>query len=211
MDVSTPLQYVKGIGPVRGELLAGKGLLTVSDLLYYAPFRYEDRTNLKSLSELAPGEKAAVLAHVASAKLSGFRRGPRVLEAVFQDGSGSKLHARWFHGERFADSVIPDSRMALFGKVELDRVNGCPLMVQPEIEIFHPDEESDEMLHTGRIIGVYEAIGEFSTRRIRGLIHRILKQVMMPEDSIPESVRRRNRFAGPRGGDPQFTRAGGRD
>jgi ATP-dependent DNA helicase RecG len=191
LDVSTPLQYVKGIGPVRGELLAGKGLLTISDLLYYAPFRYEDRTNIKSVAQLAPGEKAAVLAQVSAAKLSGFRRGPRILEAIFEDGSGAKLHAKWFHGERYADSVVPDTRIALFGKVELDHADGYPLMVQPEIEILHSADEDDDMLHTGRIIAVYEGVGEFSTRRIRGLIHRILKQVTMPEDTLPQSVRKR--------------------
>src|SRR5437763_6180765 len=191
LDVSTPLQYVKGIGPVRGKLLAGKGLLTVSDLLYYAPFRYEDRTNVKSVSQLAPGEKAAVVAQVSAAKLSGFRRGPRVLEATLQDGSGAKLHAKWFHGERYLDSLVPDTRIALFGNVELDRANGHALMVQPEIEFLHPEEEDDEMLHTGRIIAVYEGVGEFSTRRIRGLIYRILKQVTMPEDTLPQSVRKR--------------------
>jgi len=180
---------VKGIGPVRAELLAGKGLLTVSDLLYYPPFRYEDRRNVKLISQLAPGEKAAVLARVSRAKLSGFRRGPRLLEATLEDGSGTRLHARWFHGERFADSIVPDARMALFGKVELDRENGYPLIVQPEIEILHADEEGEEILHTGRIIPVYEAVGEFSARRIRGVIHRILKQIVMPPDELPESVR----------------------
>jgi ATP-dependent DNA helicase RecG len=191
LDVSTPLQYVKGIGPVRAELLAGKGLLTVSDLLYYAPFRYEDRTNVKTVSQLAPGEKAAVLAQVSAAKLSGFRHGPRVLEATLEDGSGAKLQARWFHGERYLDSLVPDTRIALFGKVELDRANGHALMVQPEIEFLHAEEDEDEMLHTGRIIAVYEGIGEFSTRRIRGLIYRILKQVVRPDDAVPESVRER--------------------
>jgi ATP-dependent DNA helicase RecG len=191
LDVSTPLQYIKGIGPVRGELLAGKGLLTVSDLLYYAPFRYEDRTNVKTVSQLAPGEKAAVVAQISAAKLSGFRRGPRVLEATLEDGSGAKLHAKWFHGERYLDSLVPDTRIALFGKVELDPANGHALMVQPEIEFLHAEEEDDEMLHSGRIIAVYEGIGEFSTRRIRGLIHRILKQVVMPEDEVPQTVRER--------------------
>jgi ATP-dependent DNA helicase RecG len=172
-------------------MLAAKALLTVSDLLYYVPFRYEDRTNIKPLSQLAPGEKAVVLAHVRTARLSAVGRGPRVLEAVFQDGSSAKLHARWFHGERYLDTVVPDTRMALFGKVELDRANGYPLMVQPEIEILHADEEGEEMLHTGRIIGIYEAVGEFSGRRIRSLIYRVLKQIVMPEDTIPDTVRER--------------------
>ena len=163
----------------------------MSDLLYYAPFRYEDRSNVKKVSQLAPGEKAAVVAHISASKLSGFRRGPRVLEATLEDGSGAKLHAKWFHGERYLDSLVPDTRIALFGKVELDRANGHALMVQPEIEFLHAEEEDDGMLHAGRIIAVYEGVGEFSTRRIRGLIHRILKQVVMPEDEIPQTVRER--------------------
>jgi len=53
LDLATPLQFVKGIGPARAEMLAAKGLQTVSDLLYYAPFRYEDRSNVKPIAQLA--------------------------------------------------------------------------------------------------------------------------------------------------------------
>ena len=49
-------------------MLAAKGLFTASDLLYYAPFRYEDRRNVKLISQLAPGEKAVVFAQVTDAK-----------------------------------------------------------------------------------------------------------------------------------------------
>jgi ATP-dependent DNA helicase RecG len=68
LDTSTPLKYVKGVGPARAEILQGKGLLTVEDLLAYAPFRYEDRSNVKSIAQLAPGEVATVIAEVKSAK-----------------------------------------------------------------------------------------------------------------------------------------------
>ena len=74
MDLATPLTYVKGIGPARAALLEGKGLSTVEDLLGYVPFRYEDRSNMKTIAQLAPGEMATVVASVSSAKLSGFRR-----------------------------------------------------------------------------------------------------------------------------------------
>src|SRR5579875_2511785 len=98
-------------------MLAAKGLSTVADLLYYAPFRYEDRRNVKEIAALAPGEKAAVLGCVYSGKISGFRRRALgVFEVVLQDGSGANLHARWFHGERYADSLVPNVRVALFGK-----------------------------------------------------------------------------------------------
>src|ERR1700682_4438026 len=74
LDLSTPLMYVKGVGPARGAMLEAKGLKVVEDLLHYAPFRYEDRSNVKTIRELAPGEMATVLAEVRSTKLSGFRR-----------------------------------------------------------------------------------------------------------------------------------------
>jgi len=173
-------------------MLAAKGLFTVADLLYYAPFRYEDRTNIKAIRELAPGEKAVAMAQVHSAKLSGFRRRALGLfEAIFQDGSGASMLARWFHGERYAESLVPGTRVALFGKVELDRGSGQRLMVQPEIEILSDEQGEEEALHTGRIVAVYEAAGKISTRVFRSLIDRVLKQVALPEDALPESVRER--------------------
>ena len=48
MDLTTPLTYVKGIGPARAAMLEAKGLTTVEDLLGYVPFRYEDRSNMKT-------------------------------------------------------------------------------------------------------------------------------------------------------------------
>ncbi len=181
---------MKGIGPARAEMLAAKRLLTVADLLYYAPFRYEDRTNVKTIDQLAPGEKAAVMVRVASAKLSGFRRKSLGLfEVTFRDAGPASLLARWFHGERYADSLVPDARVSLFGKVELDRSSGHRLMVQPEVEML--DDDNDETLHSGRIVPVYEAAGKISTRVFRSLLHRILSEVPPPDDPLPDSVRAR--------------------
>ena len=80
-------------------MLESKGLKTVEDLLTYAPFRYEDRSNVKSIKQLAPGEMATVLAEVRTAKVSGFRRrNLGLFEATFTDASKSVLasyHHRW--------------------------------------------------------------------------------------------------------------------
>ena len=173
-------------------MLTAKGLLTVSDLLYYAPFRYEDRRNVKTIAMLAPGEKAAVVARVVSAKLTGFkRRALGLFEVIFQDDSGAKLLARWFHGERYADSLTPDTRVALFGKVELDRSSGNRMMIQPEIEILSDEDEADETLHSGRVVAVYEAAGRITTRVFRSLLNRVVDEVEMPDDPLPESVLKR--------------------
>lgn len=173
-------------------MLGAKGLETVADLLYYAPFRYEDRSNVKTIGELAPGEKAATVARVATAKMSGFRRGALGLfEAVFEDAGKDTLLARFFHGERYADRLIPGARAALFGKIELDRASGKRLIVQPEVEILSGEEEEENTLHLGRIVAVYEAAGKISTRVFRGLLDRLLRESAMPEDALPASVKER--------------------
>src|SRR5215831_16059155 len=99
MDLSTSLTYLKGVGPGRAAMFEAKGLRTVEDLLSYFPFRYEDRSNMKTIAQLAPGEMATVIADVRSAKLAGFRRRDLGLfEAAFTDSSGAVLLGKWFHG-----------------------------------------------------------------------------------------------------------------
>src|SRR5438128_11734203 len=111
MDLITPLTYVKGIGPARAAMLEAKGLVTVADLFGYVPFRYEDRSNVKTIAQLAPGEMATVLAEVSSAKLAGFRRRSLGLfEATFSDGSRDKLICKWFHGAYLEDRMKPGVR-----------------------------------------------------------------------------------------------------
>ncbi len=62
LELSTPVQYVKGVGPRIAEALAAKGIRTVGDLLHYLPFRYEDRLNPRGIAELRAGEMATVVA-----------------------------------------------------------------------------------------------------------------------------------------------------
>src|SRR5271166_5927075 len=113
--------YVKGVGPARAAMLEAKRLKTIEDLLGYAPFRYEDRSNVKPIRDLAPGEMATVLAEVRSTRVSGFqRRNLGLFEATFTDASGAALGAKWFHGGYLNDVFAPGQRVALFGKVEYD-------------------------------------------------------------------------------------------
>ncbi len=190
MDTSTPLQYVKGIGPARAEMLESKALLTVEDLLAYAPFRYEDRTNVKTIAQLAPGEMATVIAEVKSAHLAGFRRrNLGLFEAIFSDASQERLLAKWFHGGYLVDKFLPGVRVALYGKIELDNYTGDLLIMHPEFEILtSSDSESDAALHTGRIVPIYEAAGKVTTRVFRALLHRVLESLEPLEDHMPKGI-----------------------
>ncbi len=76
LELNTPAQYVKGIGPRLAEVVATKGITTVEDLLYYLPFRYEDRLNPRRIGELRPGEMASVIAEVRTSALFRTKRMP---------------------------------------------------------------------------------------------------------------------------------------
>jgi ATP-dependent DNA helicase RecG len=185
--------YVKGVGPARAAMLEGKGLKVVEDLLTYAPFRYEDRSNVKSLRDLAPGEMATVLAEVRSTKVSGFRqRNLGLFQATFTDASRGVLAGKWFHGAYLADVLAPGQKVALYGKVEFDTYSGHLAMMHPEYEILADDDDGDASLHTGRIVPVYEAAGKVTTRALRTLVHRVLESIApLRDDPVPEHIRAR--------------------
>ncbi len=193
MDLQTPLTYVKGIGPARAAMLEVKGLVTVQDLLGYVPFRYEDRSNMKTIGQLAPGEMATVIAEVRSAKLSGFkRRNLGMFEARFSDSSRSVLVGKWFHGGYLANVLGEGAKVALFGKVEFDNYSGELQMLHPEFEILSDDDEDAEAaLHVGRVVPIYEAVAKLTTRVLRTLTHRIFAQLSPVRDCLPEFLIRR--------------------
>jgi ATP-dependent DNA helicase RecG len=189
LDLSTPLTYVKGVGPARAAMLEAKGLKTVEDLLTYAPFRYEDRSNVKPIRALAPGEMATVLAEVKTSRVSGFRRrNLGLFEATFGDSSGGTLAGKWFHGGYLADVLQPGLKVALFGKVEMDNYSRTLTMMHPEFEILSGDDDGDASLHTGRVVPVYEAAGRVSTRVLRGLLYRILESIEPVADFMPRPL-----------------------
>src|SRR6266567_7413848 len=196
LDLSTELTYLKGVGPGRAAMLEAKGLRTVEDLLSYFPFRYEDRSNMKPIAQLAPGEMATVIAEVRSAKLAGFRRRDLGLfEASFPDSQRSTLLGKLFHGKYLAGVIAPGQKVALFGKVEYDTYSGALGMLHPEIEILTgDDDEGPAALHVGRIVPIYEAVAKISTRVLRTLIHNTLATLPPVDDQMPPRIRERLRL-----------------
>src|SRR5580765_2138062 len=141
LEPSTSVQYVKGIGPRLAEILAAKGIHTVDDLLHYLPFRYEDRVNPRSISELRSGEMATVIAEVRNSGLFRTRRMP-----IFQMTAGqgrSRLKSIWFNATYLRDKFKPGQMVALYGKVEEER-GGELQLVQPQFEILGDSADEGE-------------------------------------------------------------------
>src|SRR5438128_9643348 len=88
--LATPLQYLKGVGPRRAADFQHAGLLTLEDLLYRFPIRYEDRSHLQPIAALKPGQAASIAGRILSCGLRSTRRpGFEIFEAVVDDGRAS--------------------------------------------------------------------------------------------------------------------------
>ncbi len=98
------VQYLKGVGPRRAEVLAKLGIRTARDLLYHGPHRYEDATTVTPVSQLKPGMDATAIGEVVSKGVIPTRRGLRVFQAVIRDSSGL-IECSW-PGQPFLDRAI---------------------------------------------------------------------------------------------------------
>ena len=208
LEPSTPVQYVKGIGPRLAEILAAKGLQSVDDLLHYLPFRYEDRLNPRSVAELRPGEMATVIAEVRNSGLFRTRRMP-IFQLTVGQGP-SRLKCLWFNATYLQGRFQPGQMIALYGKVEADR-NGQLQITQPQFEILGDTNEeggADDAerkaaasLEVGRIVPIYESAGQgkLTPRWFRRIIRRALENLNPDQpDPIPAAVRAHLSLVSPR-------------
>jgi ATP-dependent DNA helicase RecG len=186
VQLDTPVQFVKGIGPQIAKILAEKRIATVEDLLFHLPFRYEDRLHPRSLTELVPGEMASVIAEVRGTVLLRTRRMPIFEMTVGQNLSTMKC--MWFHGSYLDGKFKAGQMVALYGKVEPSRSTKNFKMIQPQFEIL-PDDLDDEsrLLEVGRITPVYESLSgsRLASRWIRRTIDLLLKEL---RGNIPETL-----------------------
>src|SRR5580698_646478 len=198
VELSTPVKYVKGVGPRIGEVLAAKGIHTVGDLLNYLPFRYEDRLNPRGISELRAGEMATVIGEVRNSGLFRTRSMP-IFQLTVGQGR-SRLRCLWFHATYLQDKFKPGEMIALYGKVEEDPRTRELQIVQPQFEILGEagdgsenggaEKKAAESLEIGRIVPIYESTGRLTPRWFRKAIRTALDN-LSPElpDPIPAAVR----------------------
>ena len=136
----TRLDYLKGLGPQRAELLNKElSLFTAGDLIQYYPFRYEDRTRFYTIAEL--------LESMPSAQVRGRLRdwhtegeGPKKrLVGSFTDGTGT-MDLVWFQGLSWLEKTLRrDGEYVAFGKPQ--EFQGKFSIVHPELDAVRTDAE----------------------------------------------------------------------
>ena len=191
-DLQTPVQHLKGVGPRRAGELAAAGVQTVEDLLLTLPRRYEDRARLQSISDLRPGEVTSISGTVLSCGLRTTRRpGFRIFEMLVQDASG-RVRVAFLNQAFLKDVFAARQQVVLHGPVDRRPTGGLQI-TNPDHEIVSDDEDDarGELIHTGRIVPVYEKIGSLTPKSLRRVVHDALQRLPAEvDDLLPDGVRR---------------------
>ncbi len=171
------IQYIKGVGPRRAQLFGKLGVYTIEDACWLLPRCYEDRSQVKLISQLEPGVIATVVGEIKQARVLTTRRRRRIFELTVADGSGA-MTAKWFRfNTRYMSSLFKKGeRIILSGTVETDPYGffGGLQMLHPDYETLSRDE--DELVHTGRIVPVYPTTEGFHQKALRSVMKRIVDE-----------------------------------
>jgi len=205
-DLHTSIQFIKGVGPRLSAILQKKNILTVEDALYFLPRTYQDRRQIKKISQLTVGKMETVMGTVLQAEMSFYGK-RRTFELAIGDETG-RLVAKWFNfNPRYMKGRFRKGmRLILSGEVRLFQFQ--KEIHHPELEMIEegptPEEgsptgppEKDESLHFGRIVPVYsETEGLYQRQR---LIRRIMKNVVdlfaeKAFSGIPEEICQRQKL-----------------
>ena len=170
--LATPVQFLKGVGPKRAELLEAAGLTTVEDILYHLPFRYEDRRQLKKIGAALLGQEESFIGELVMVQ-SRFmaRRRMQMMTATLRDDTGV-LDLVWYRAPSFlVNGLAKGQTLLVHGKVERG--------VQLRMRIVHPDfevVEAGEVQQLRRVLPVYQRPGGLALSVLRKLAAQALSE-----------------------------------
>lgn len=184
LTLETPVTYLKGVGPARGEMLARLGITVAGDLLRHVPHRYEDATTVTRMTQAQIGSDVTVLGKVIAKGVLPTRKGLRVFQAVLQDASGL-LEIAW-PGQPFLDRTINIGDWLLCtGPVRF--FHGRRLQPREYVNLGPEEEGTGE----GRVLAVYPSTEGLSVRILRALVQQHLDALLpLVTEVLPADVLR---------------------
>ncbi len=220
LSKDTSVRYVKGVGPRRAQLLERLGVETIEDILYYFPWRYEDRKNLKKICDLTFGNPETTSGKVVSTRIiTTPRKRMKIFELVVTDDTGF-LKCIWFNQPYMKKYFKNGQKIILSGTVKGNSDTSRfrpPLLrfvaqkqsktmggagtnlvnLSSGFEMENPDfehlENEDKFIHTSRIVPVYKATEGFTPKQLRVMIFNIINTYSpLISDYMPEYILKRN-------------------
>ncbi|HMN33146.1 MAG: ATP-dependent DNA helicase RecG [Chitinophagaceae bacterium] len=185
----TPIEYLKGVGPQKGELLKKElNIHTFGDMLSVYPFRYLDRRNIVKVKNIQEGEWVQLIGKITHSEVIGVQRAKR-LNAIFKDETGG-LNLVWFQGISWIEKLIEqNSTFLIYGKVTL--FNKFYNITHPEIEVI----QQVDLEQLPSFLPVYSSTEKLKARYLSGRAYvKLVSQVFLSirnvdiRDVLPISI-----------------------
>lgn len=168
--LQTPIDYLKGVGPNRADLLRKElGIHTFQDLINLFPNRYIDRTKYYKINQLQRNSaEVQVIGEIIDIREVAQKRGKRLV-AKFKDDTGV-MELVWFRGQKWIrESLKLNKPYVIFGKTNW--FNGLFSMPHPEMELL---EEHKQSLRTA-MQAIYPSTEKLSNK---GISNRVINKMM---------------------------------
>lgn len=180
MNLKTPLEQVKGVGPKIAMQLRTAGLETVGDIITFLPRRHDDFTSLAPIADLKPG-KVTIRARCESISTRPVRRGLRLTTAVLADDSG-KLNAIWFN-QPYRTQQLGGSDDEFYFSGEFEYNYGRYQLTNPTAEI-----AKDMPVQAERLMPVYHSIHGLKSVTVRKVVEKLRPLMSVLPETLPASI-----------------------
>jgi len=186
--LQTPIEYLKGVGPNRADLLKTElHIHSFQNLLEFFPFRYIDKSRFYKISELQDNSaEVQIIGKITGLRTLPMKQGKRVV-ANFEDDTGS-IELVWFRGHKWIlENVNTNAPYVIFGK--LNNFNGSFSMPHPEIEELEKAKTKSYL----KMQPVYPSTEKLSKRGISNrvistLMFGLLEQSGNFSETLPSSI-----------------------
>ena len=181
----TPIDYLKGVGPNRADLLKSElKIFTYEDLLYFFPFRYIDKTKYHKIHELEnTNSHVQIIGKFINLRHSENSKVKRLI-GVFSDGNG-EIEIIWFRGIKWIEKSIQiNKEYVIYGKLNLFNNNFS--IIHPETEIL----EKHNRTIKNTLLPIYNSTESLSSKGINNKLFRdlILNIFKNPEKTFNENL-----------------------
>lgn len=179
MEQSTPVEKIKGVGPKTAELLHLAGVETVGQLVRFYPYRYEDYSQVTTVSRLQPG-KVSLRGRFEAVSSRQVRRGMSLTQAAFVDSTG-KVAAVWFNQGYRAAQLKTNTEFLVSGEFAFQR--GRYQLLNPSVELASGDEMTG-----GRIVPVYRQVKGLKTHVLRKILFELRPYMLSLDETLPNEL-----------------------
>lgn len=190
LSTITPIEYLKGVGPSRADVLkADLSIHTFGDLLRHYPFRYIDRTQFHKISQLHPDMPAAqVIGRLISLEEAGERKGRRLV-GKFRDNTGT-IELVWFQSIPWQKKNLQvGAAYVLYGKP--NSFNNQLSVTHPEMDLYNPTAKNTGNMSLQPVYNSTEKLKKFSldSRGIQKLQVALLESIAKTfQEELPQYI-----------------------